>query len=97
MHFIPLKKEPSNYSKYSAFAFCALLYQFFNSNSGSFVEGGRKNISCPRAQGTLATPLCFCNYSWSAPGFRRRKIYAAFLTAFLMLMTTEIISIGFNF
>jgi len=23
----------------------------------SFVEGGRKNISCPRAKGTLATPL----------------------------------------
>jgi len=59
MHFIPLKKEPSNYSKYSAFASFALLHLFFNSNSVNFVEGGgrRKNISCPRAQGTLATPL----------------------------------------
>jgi len=57
MHFIPLKKEPSNYSKCSAFASSALLYLSFNSNSISFVEGGRKNISCPRAQGTLATPL----------------------------------------
>jgi len=57
MHFIPLKKEPSNYSKYTAFASFALLHVFFNSNSVSFVKGGRKNISCPRAQGTLATPL----------------------------------------
>jgi len=57
MHFIPLKKEPSIYSKYFAFAYCALLYQFFNSNCVIFVEGGRKNISCPRAQGTQATPL----------------------------------------
>jgi len=57
MHFIPLKKESSNYSKYFAFASSALLNQFFNSNSVSFVEGWRKNISCPKAQGTLATPL----------------------------------------
>jgi len=57
MRFVSLKKETSNYYKYSAFAFSALLYQFFNSNSVSFVEGGRKSISCPRAQGTLATPL----------------------------------------
>jgi len=53
MHFIPFKKETSNY----AFASSALLQLFFNSNSVSFVEGGCKNISCPRAQGTLATPL----------------------------------------
>jgi len=39
MRFIPLKKEPSNYSKYSIFAFSALLHLFFNSNSISFVEG----------------------------------------------------------
>jgi len=57
MHYIPLKNEPSNYSKYSAFASSALLHLFFNSNSVSFAEEGRKNISCPRAQGTLATPL----------------------------------------
>jgi len=42
MRFIPLKKEPSNYSKYSAFASFAFLHQFFNSNSVSFVEGGRR-------------------------------------------------------
>jgi len=30
---------------------------FSTSNSVIFVDGGRKNISCPRAQGTLATPL----------------------------------------
>jgi len=37
--------------------FFHILHLFFNSNSVSFVEGGQKNISCPRAQGTLATPL----------------------------------------
>jgi len=57
MHFIPLKKKPSNYNKCSAFASYALLHLSFNSNSVNFIEGGRKNISCPRAQGTLATPL----------------------------------------
>jgi len=57
MRFILLKKEPSNYSKYSAYASSALLHQFFNSNCEGFVEGGRKNICCPRALGTLATPL----------------------------------------
>jgi len=31
---------------------------FCNSNSVSFVEGERKKISCSRALGTLATPLC---------------------------------------
>jgi len=59
MHFITLKKEPSNYSKCSAFVSSALLHLFFNSNFVSFVEGGRKNISCPRAHGTLATPPVF--------------------------------------
>jgi len=57
MYFIPLKKEPSNYSKCPTFDSPALLHLFFNSNSVCLVEGGRKNISCPRAQGTLATPL----------------------------------------
>jgi len=50
-------KKSSNYSKCSAFASFALLHLFFNSNSISFVEGRRKNIFCPRAQGTLATLL----------------------------------------
>jgi len=57
MHFIPLKKEPSNYSKYSVFASSAFLHLFLNLDSVSFVEGGRKNIPCLRTQGTLATPL----------------------------------------
>jgi len=36
----------------------ALLHLFSNSNSAFFVDGGGcKNISCPKAQGTLATPL----------------------------------------
>jgi len=30
---------------------------FFSSTSLVFVDRGRKNISCPRAQGTLDTPL----------------------------------------
>jgi len=57
MRFIPIKKETSNYSNCSAFASSALLHLLFNSNSVSFVEGERKNIFCPRAQGTLATLL----------------------------------------
>jgi len=57
MNFIPLKKEPSNYNKCSAFASSALLHLSFNLNSVSFIEGGRKNISCLRVEGTLAMPL----------------------------------------
>jgi len=57
MRFISLKKQISNYCKCSAFASSALLHLSFYSNPVSFVEGERKNISCPRAQGTLATPL----------------------------------------
>jgi len=52
MRFIPLKQEPNNYSKCSAFASYALLHLSFNLNFVSFVEGGRKNISCPKAQGS---------------------------------------------
>jgi len=44
--------------------FPSLLHHFFNSNSVSFVERGRKNISCPRAQGTLATPLAMHQSSY---------------------------------
>jgi len=57
--FFPLKKETSNYRycKCSAFTSYAILHLFLNSNSVNFVEGGRKNISFPRVQGTLATPL----------------------------------------
>jgi len=50
-------KKKRNYCKCSAFASCALLHLLFNSNSVSFAEGRRKNISCPTAQGTLAAPL----------------------------------------
>jgi len=41
----------------STFASSALLRLFFTSNSAVFDEEGCKNISCPRAQGTLATSL----------------------------------------
>jgi len=54
MHFIPLKKNQATTTNVLPLL---LPHLFFNSNSVSFVEGGRKNISCPRAQGTLATPL----------------------------------------
>jgi len=37
-----------------------LSHLFFTSNSVVFVDEVRKNISCPRAQGTLATPLLYC-------------------------------------
>jgi len=53
----PQKKKQNNISKCSAFASSPLLYLFFHFNSAVFVDSGRKNISCPRAQGTLATPL----------------------------------------
>jgi len=40
------------------FASFALLHLFFTSNRCVvFVDEGRKNISCPRAQGTVATAL----------------------------------------
>jgi len=55
--YSPLKKEQDNYSKCSAFASSALLHLFFTLNSVVFDDGERKNISCSRAQGTLATPL----------------------------------------
>jgi len=52
---------------------------------------------CPQTQtdsfGIDQTPLLSCNYSENAPGFRRRKNYAAYR----MPQTTEIITIGFNF
>jgi len=51
MRFIALKKEQNIYRKYSAFASSALLHLFFTSNSVVFVDGGRKNVSCTRAQG----------------------------------------------
>jgi len=57
MHIISFKEEKSNYSKCFIFASFALLHLSFNSNSGSFVEGGRKYILAPGREGTLATPL----------------------------------------
>jgi len=57
MRFITFKKEQNNYSKCSVFASSALFHLVFISNSILFVDRGLKNISCPRAQGTLATPL----------------------------------------
>jgi len=59
---IILKKEQINYSKFSAFASSARLHLLFTSNCVVFVDGGHKNISCLRAQGTLATLL---NQTWT--------------------------------
>jgi len=57
MPFITLKKDRNNYSKCCVFSSSVLLHLFFTSNSVIFVDRGRKIIPCPRAQGTLATPL----------------------------------------
>jgi len=57
MHFIPLKKEPSNYSKCSAFASFALLHLFFNSNSEVYLKGTQEYFLLQGAGYTLATPL----------------------------------------
>jgi len=46
------QKEQNNYSKCSTFASSALLHLFFTSNYVTYF-----NISCPRAQGALPTPL----------------------------------------
>jgi len=43
--------------KRTNFASSKILQLFFISNSVVFVSRGRKNIFCPRAQGTLAMPL----------------------------------------
>jgi len=48
---------------------------------------------CPHAQTLSELTKRPCNYSRSAPGFRRRKYYVAFR----ILQTTEITTIGFNF
>jgi len=50
MRFIILKKRTN-------FASSKLLRLFFTLNSVVFLDRERKNISCPRAQGTLVTPL----------------------------------------
>jgi len=92
------QKEPSNGSKCCAFASSTLLHLYFNSNSVSFVEGGRKNISCPRVQDTLATPLLvgpqltkFISYPNISDMTSKRKVFqtAKFWTplTFLKLST----------
>jgi len=43
--------------KRTNFVSSKFLQLFFTSNSVVFVDRGRKNISCSRAKGTLATPL----------------------------------------
>jgi len=59
MRFITYKREKDNYSTSSAFASFALLRLLFTSNSVVTVllTGRRKNISCSRTQGIVATPL----------------------------------------
>jgi len=54
---IILKKSKITTENVLIFASSVLLHLIFTSNSVVFVDGRRKNISCPRAQGTLATPL----------------------------------------
>jgi len=56
MRFITLKKEQNNYDVLLLLRL-QLSHLFFILNSVIFVDEGRKNISCPRVQGTLATPL----------------------------------------
>jgi len=51
------QKEQNSYSKRSVFASPTLLHLFFILNPVVFVDRGRKNISFPKEQGTLATPL----------------------------------------
>jgi len=63
-----LSKKSRNSSKCSAFATSALFYLFFTSNSAVFVDRGRKNDSCPRAQSTLATPMDHCPPAADAHG-----------------------------
>jgi len=50
MRFITFKKEQILHLP----NFCS----YFSLQTLVFVDRGRKNISCPRAQGILATPLC---------------------------------------
>jgi len=59
MQFIPLKKEKQQVTTGNVLPLLLphFFTYFFNSKSVSFVEGRRKNISCPRAQGTLAMQL----------------------------------------
>jgi len=47
----------NDHSKCSSFSSFTLLHLFFTSNTVIFVDVGGRNISCPRAQGTLATLL----------------------------------------
>jgi len=58
MRFITLKKGQNSYIVNVLLLllplFCAY---FFTSNSVAFIDGGRKNTSCSKAQGTVATPL----------------------------------------
>jgi len=59
-------KKEHNCSKCSAFTSSAAFALIFHFKL-VFVDGGRKNISCPRAQGTLATPLL--KQSWKVMEF----------------------------
>jgi len=42
----------------------SLSHLFFISNSVVFVDGGHKNVSCPRSQNILATPLLKQSGKW---------------------------------
>jgi len=58
VHFLRLLSSKENkISMIFCFCFFRSFRTYFSFRTVVFVDGGRKNISCPRAQGTLATPL----------------------------------------
>jgi len=73
MRFITLKKEQNNYNKCPILLLPQFLHLFFASYSVVFVQRGRKNISCPRAQGIQVTPLFLGSL---APMSQSTKFYA---------------------
>jgi len=63
------------------FCFFQNLHLFFTSNSEVFVDRGCKNISCSRAQGTLATPLHQDRLTW--------RPYGPFATILLLYLLVD--------
>jgi len=57
MRFITLKKERITTVNVPLLLLSYFCTYFFTSNSVVFVDGGRKNVFRPRAQGTHAAPL----------------------------------------
>jgi len=55
--YYPKKKNKITTVNMFCFCFFRTFHLLLTSNSAVFVDRGSKNISCPRTQGTLATPL----------------------------------------